>query len=264
MKLFNFDRGERPVVGKQFDEIDGVHTKPYIYAAQFVQNKNVLDCGCGGGYGSDYLAKNGARTVIAIDLSARAIGRAKRIYKRDNLQFMVMDVTDLKFKDRTFDIVISFQVIEHLRDYKKHLLKVKRVLKTGGIFIISTPNKNITSPDREKPVFPFHVKEFYPNELYTLLSNYFGEGKVIGQKTVKEAYLKKEIEFRESQRMRIIRLLSSFSIIRMIARLLPLGIKDFFTRPPKTRIRPEDLEISEKYREDGYILVATGRKVKGK
>ena len=218
----------------------------------------------GGGYGSDYLAKNGARTIIGIDLSAWAVGQAKILYRRNNLQFKVMDVCDLKFRDCTFDMVTSFQVIEHLRDYKKHLSEVKRVLKPKGIFIISTPNKNITSPSGEKPVFPYHKKEFYPNELYALLSSFFGEVKVMGQKTVKEVYLRKEIEFRDSQRMKIIRILSSFAITRIIARLLPLKTKDFFTRPPKIRIQPEELEIGEKYREDGYILIATCKKVKGR
>lgn len=256
------ERGERPLGGKPFDEMDGVHTKPYIYAAQFVQDKSVLDCGCGGGYGSDYLAKNGARTVIGTDLSVWSIDQAKMLYKQDNLQFLVMDGTDLKFKDCIFDVVTSFQVIEHLRDCKKHLSEVKRVLKPGGIFIIATPNKNITSPHREKPIFPFHIKEFYPNELYTLLRGYFEEVKVMGQKIVNEPCLRKEIEFRESQRMKVIRALSSFNIVRIVARSLPLRVKDFFTRPPRIHLKPEDLEISEKYREDGYILVATCKKVK--
>lgn len=260
MRLFNYNRGERPLESKQFNEIDGVHAKPYIYVAQFVKNRRVLDCGCGGGYGSEYLARNKAKMVIGIDLSAQAIDQAKMLYKRDNLTFIVMDVTDLKFEDGTFDVVTSFQVIEHLRDYKKHLSEVKKVLKPGGIFIVATPNKNVTSPNREKPIFPFHIKEFSPDELYTLLSMYFKEVKIMGQKTIKEVYLKKEIEFRESWRMKIIWVLSSFEFVRMIARMLPVKVKDFFTRPPKILLNPEDLEIDEKYREEAYILIATGLK----
>lgn len=152
-----------------------------------------------------------------------------------------MDVTNLKFKDCAFDMVVSFQVIEHLRGYDKHLLEVKRILKPDEIFILSTPNKLITSPNREKPIFPFHIKEFYPDELHSLLSRCF-------------------VEFRETYRIKIVRLLSSFNIVRLITRLLPLKIKDLFTRPPKMRLKPEDLEISEEYQEDGYILIAKCKK----
>jgi ubiquinone/menaquinone biosynthesis C-methylase UbiE len=263
MKLFNFDCGERPLVGKQFDEIDGVHTKPYIYAVQFVQGKSVLDCGCGGGYGSDYLARNGAGVVVAVDLSAWAVDQAKISYKRENLQFMTMDVCDLKFKDQTFDVVISFQVIEHIKDYKKHLSEIKKVLKPEGIFIISTPNKNITSCNREKPLFPFHLKEFCPEELSNLLSDYFREVCIMGQKTINEYYLKEEAKYRKSWRAKFIWFLSYFNPVIKIARLTPLKLKNLFTRPPKMRLKPEDLEISEKYSEDGYILIATCKKVEG-
>lgn len=260
MRLFNLDHGERPLVGKPFDEIDGVHTKAYIYAVQFSRDRDVLDCGCGGGYGSHYLSKRGANKVIGIDLSAWAIDQARMLYGGSNLQFMVMDVTDLKSGDCTFDMVTSFQVIEHLGDYKRHLSEAKRVLKPGGILIISTPNKNVCSPNREKPIFPFHTKEFSPNEFYTLLSDYFGEVKVMGQKTINKDTLEKEMEFRESQRMKVVRALSSFDIVRMVARLLPSKVKDFFIRSPKIRLKPEDLEIDEEHREDAYILIAACKK----
>lgn len=57
MKLFSYNRGERPLENKLFNEANGVHSSPYVYATQFVQNKKVLDCGCGG-YGSDHLVKS--------------------------------------------------------------------------------------------------------------------------------------------------------------------------------------------------------------
>jgi len=255
-----FERGERPLVGVPFEEMDGVLTKAYIYAQKFVFGKRVLDCGCGGGYGSAYLTKNGAKEVIGIDLSKWAIEQAKILYSENNLKFMVMDATDLKFKDSNFDVVLSFQVIEHLKDYKKHLLEVKRVLKPRGIFIISTPNKNIISLNREKPVFPFHIKEFYPQELSNLLAEYFEEVRVMGQKTVNESYFKEEVKYRESLQAKIIWYLSYFEVVRWMTRRTPLKLKNFLTSPPKIRLKPEDLEISEKYCEDGYILIATARK----
>ena len=260
MQLFKLDSGERPPIGKPFNEISAVLTKAYIFTEKFIRNKSVLDCGCGGGYGSDYFARKKAKKVIGVDLSARAIDNAKIFFKRDNLQFMEMDITHLSFRDCTFDLITSFQVIEHLKDYQKHLSEVKRVLKPGGIFITSTPNKKVTSPDREKPIFPFHFKEFCSNDLYALLGSFFKDVKVMGQKNIEKTTLRKEIEFGESWRMRVIRVISSFEIVRWMARLLPLKIKDFFTRPPTIFHKPEDFEINEKYCEDGYILIATCKK----
>ena len=69
-----------------------------------------------------------------------------------------------------------------------------------------------------------------------------------------------EDEFRKSNRMKIVRLLSSFNGIRLVARLLPLRVKDLFTHPPKVRLKPEDLEIKKRYREDAYILIAECKK----
>lgn len=74
-----------------------------------------MDAGCGSGYGTYYLSKNGANMIVGIDRSTIAIKYVKK-YKNQNIDFIQMDVCDLKFKDGSFDKVISFDVLEHLDD----------------------------------------------------------------------------------------------------------------------------------------------------
>lgn len=105
------------------------------------KNKKVLEIGCGNGSMTEYLFDKGAN-ITAIDLSdkylSNAIGRFKS--KLGNV-FQKMSGDDLKFPDNSFDIVVSFDLIEHIPDTNKHLFEVKRVLKSGGSYLFQTPNK---------------------------------------------------------------------------------------------------------------------------
>jgi 2-polyprenyl-3-methyl-5-hydroxy-6-metoxy-1,4-benzoquinol methylase len=148
------------------------HLARYEFARQFVKGKTVLDTGCGAGYGSAFLADS-AKEVVGIDISAKSIKYAKTHYRKENLKFKIMDVTNMDLFDRTFDIVCSFELIEHIENYERYLLEIRRVLKSNGIFIASTPNKKIYSSGMTKPKNPFHVKEFTLDEFQRLLIRHF-------------------------------------------------------------------------------------------
>ena len=92
------------------------HIQRYEWVEPFVQGLNCLDAGCGSGYGTNYLAHNTSLQVVGVDLSADAIFFAQKHYTRANLTFNQTDALDLKFGDSTFDAVISFDVIEHMRE----------------------------------------------------------------------------------------------------------------------------------------------------
>lgn len=147
------------------------HLTRYLFALQFVKDKIVLDAGCGVGYGSFLLSKYGqAKKVIGIDNSQDAIEYAKDKYKLKNISYLVDDVESLtSLKDKTFDTIIGFEIIEHLENQKNFLFQIKRLLKDDGVFLVSSPNK-ATYPQGHNP---FHIKEFYPKEFLQFLKKFF-------------------------------------------------------------------------------------------
>ena len=83
-------------------------------------------------------------------------------------------------KNKEFDVIVSFEVIEHIADHSQYLKEIRRVLKDDGILIISTPNKRCHSPNSEKPTNPFHVIEFELDDFENLLKKHFGNVKLYG------------------------------------------------------------------------------------
>lgn len=157
------------------------HINRYAFAAEFVKDKNILDVACGTGYGSAYLAESGAKEVVGGDVSKEAITYALKNTRSDKLSFALLDATQLPFPACTFDVITSFETIEHLEKYRIFLAECTRTLKNGGILVCSTPNKKLASPHTPKPLNPFHVREFYPMEYYRLLTSYFSDVTLYGQ-----------------------------------------------------------------------------------
>lgn len=106
----------------------------YYFALSLVMGGNVLDVGCGSGYGADLLA-TGARRVVGIDRSAEAIRYATTHYRRPNLQYLKMDCRALAFEDSSFDVVTSLDVLEHIaaEDTDGYLVEIVRVLRPQGV-----------------------------------------------------------------------------------------------------------------------------------
>lgn len=173
--------GERCIIGKSGKCLEKRHLDRYKFALSYTKNKVVLDIACGTGFGSKILAKN-SKKVIGIDISNESITYAKQNFSLRNINFIRGDATNLKFlENKSIDVVVSFETLEHLSRYKQFLSEIKRVLKSKGILIISTPNKKYSSPNSPKPINPFHVVEFYLEEFKALISNYFSEISMFGQ-----------------------------------------------------------------------------------
>lgn len=146
----------------------------YVFASNYVKGR-VLDVACGSGYGSNYLARKEVKKVFGVDLDGTPLKIARKFYSLPNLELIQASVLELPFPDNFFDVVISFETIEHLYETDRYIFEIKRVLKKGGIFICSTPNIKYTQhPD-------FHVHEFYHNEFFALLENNFTEIEKYGQ-----------------------------------------------------------------------------------
>jgi len=125
---------------KLLDAHDRKYLKPYIDSVNKYakQNSVILDLGCGNGLSSYMLSKNG-HTVIGTDISAFFLLDASHLQNK-NLNYLVCDALSLPYKDESFDVVCSNELIEHLTDIPRAITEMARVLKSGGVIIIMGPN----------------------------------------------------------------------------------------------------------------------------
>src|SRR5215212_6254419 len=152
--------GERVIPGQVDTDLLNEHMARYAFAARLSRRKQVLDAGCGSGYGSAELARTAAH-VLGVDRSAEAIAFARAEYSAANLRFEEADCAALPVAAGSIDLVVAFEVIEHLDDWRGFLGEVRRTLSASGQFIVSTPNKLYYSESRKQAgPNPFHVHEF--------------------------------------------------------------------------------------------------------
>ncbi len=165
--------GERVIPGQVDIDLLNEHLARYTFAARLARGKRVLDAGCGAGYGSAELAHT-AMSVVGIDRAAEAIEYARANYRLPNLSFEEASVTSLPHGDGAFDLVVAFEVIEHLENWKAFLLEARRVLSPTGQFMVSTPNKLYYTESRGADgANPFHVHEFDFKEFFDSLKEVF-------------------------------------------------------------------------------------------
>ena len=177
---------ERAVPGVSSPLLLQQHINRYLFAATFAQGKIVLDAACGSGYGAPILIAGGACCYYGLDISAPTIKRATELYSNSqHIHFAVDNVCQLDtIKDRVIDVVVSFETIEHVTDFEAMLGNIRRVLKPGGILIISTPNCAFSAPQNTLETPPeneFHIREWNYAELLDLLSGHFEIHSVYGQ-----------------------------------------------------------------------------------
>ena len=106
-----------------------------------------------------------------------------RAYATSNLRFMQGDARKLPLADWSVDVVVSFETVEHFYEHDQFFAEVKRVLRPGGRFIISSPERDIYSP-LGAPPNPFHVRELTQDELLTLLNTTFSHTVLLGQRPI--------------------------------------------------------------------------------
>ncbi len=128
---------------------------------------DVLDAGCGEGYGLPRLRAAGADRVIGVDLDGPTVAHARQRYTTDDpgIEVLEAELTDLPLADDEVAACVSFQVIEHLHDIPGYLRELGRVTRRDGPVVISTPNRLTFTPGSDRPVNPFHTREFTAAEL---------------------------------------------------------------------------------------------------
>jgi 2-polyprenyl-3-methyl-5-hydroxy-6-metoxy-1,4-benzoquinol methylase len=165
----------------------GEHMHRYQEAAKLLPHSslNILDIACGSGFGSSFLAQSG-NTVIGGDLSEITITECNSKFNQSNLSFKIIDGTNIPYPDEFFDVVISFETIEHTKQYQEMLNEFKRVVKKNGLIIISTPNFLINSP-KGFVTNPFHTQEWIYEDLSKILDQAFSSVKLLGQQYARYA-----------------------------------------------------------------------------
>lgn len=207
--------------GDSFSNYRG-HIIRYKFALEHIpgiERMWALDIPCGIGYGANILSRR-AKEVVGIDIEPEAIAKGTRKYlrkrglrePRENLTLTVMDAQALLFPDDSFDAAVSFEGIEHVPKPEEMVSEVRRVLKPGATFIVSTPNGEMTRQKGGRPHNPFHIQEFTRDELTEMLSPHFSDIEFWGQDIV---------EARNMWKRRLFRIVGSLDVFDLRHRLVP-------------------------------------------
>lgn len=150
------------------------HMARYEWAARFVAGKRVLDAGTGTGYGAAFLLRSGASEVIGVDIEQSAVAEAALKFRDAGLTYKVADCENLNGIGSGFDVICSFENIEHLKKPRDFLAAAGRLLSPGGVLLCSTPDKD--GPDqfgKPRPPNPYHVEEWTRAQFRSLILEYF-------------------------------------------------------------------------------------------
>lgn len=211
----------------------------YYKAAELVQG-DVLEIGTGMGYGVEVVAPS-AKRYVTIDKSC-----AYNVKLPSNAEFRKMAVPPLDFADESFDYVISFQVIEHIKQDHEFVKEVCRVLRKGGVFIVSTPNAPMSLTRN-----PWHVREYTSQELKELLSKDFSQVEMMGVKGNE-----KIMEYYEANRRGVERI-TRFDILDLQHRLPRWMLQipyDILNRLNRRRLLNQNNELTSSITMDDYHI----------
>jgi len=209
------------------------HLRAYEFAGSIIgENCNVLDIGCGEGYGAAYLANSSPTiNITALDVREDSIKHAQNKYPLKNCQYIHYDGHGIPQQDSSFDVVLCFQVIEHIKDDYGFISETHRLLKPNGVLIMTTPNKTHRLISWQKPWNTYHVREYYPKELVQLCARTFA------QVDIKGVFGNEGIQRLEINRVKslkghryFLRVVLLGTIMRAIGFFMPKSLKEFFKK----------------------------------
>jgi ubiquinone/menaquinone biosynthesis C-methylase UbiE len=178
--------GER-MVPSVLNDVAVEHLARYSFCLELVKDKIVLDAACGEGYGTNLLS-NVARSVTGIDVEPSIIQHAQSKYKKQNLSFISASVLQTPFANNTFDVIVSFETIEHLEEHEEMLKEFKRILKQDGLLILSTPDKEQYSEKTHREN-QFHKKELTLPAFEELIGKFFSNRMILGQQFISGSFI---------------------------------------------------------------------------
>lgn len=217
--------------------------RPYVLAPRYIKG-NLLEVGCGEGRGIDWLLP-AITSYTAIDKIAPVIEKLQQKYPQAN--FLSGNIPPLSaFADNSFDSVVSFQVIEHIQDDRLFLKEIHRVLKPGGIALITTPNRPYSLSRN-----PWHIREYTAQELTNLAQTFFSNVTmhgIAGNAKVMEYYMQNKRSVEKLMRWDILNLQHKLpaSVLR-----IPY---EFMNRLNRNKLKGSDDELVMSITQEDYIL----------
>lgn len=215
----------------------------YRFAGRYVEGKTVLDIATdGSGYGSHLLAETAERVESLLG-SAEARELASTMYPALNVSYQEVQLPKLPYENEHFDVAIAYEVVEELEHPEDLVVEVKRVLKPGGTFLISTPDKHTYSNERNHKD-PSHKREMYVPEFRGMLERHFEHVRIYRQGAVAGGFI-----FEDGEQ-------SSTVLLESVA--FSSTNPSFGTEPPKTRFVMAvcgDSEFTEQENQQPYLLL---------
>jgi 2-polyprenyl-3-methyl-5-hydroxy-6-metoxy-1,4-benzoquinol methylase len=167
---------DRLGLGLSLSHID--HMIRYALAAPFIKGRRVLDITCGSGYGSQFMAIEGAKEVIGVDIDPKAIAHARKFYHHPKVSYIESDAHAVsQLENASCEVIVSFETIEHLQHPHDFLLELRRILKPGGQLLLSCPNDYRVSPW----ISEYHIHKFRFSEFQDLVLNVFEDAAFLFQ-----------------------------------------------------------------------------------
>jgi O-antigen biosynthesis protein len=157
------------------------HLHRYRAVADLVAGRRVIDLASGEGYGSALLGE-AAASVIGVELDHAAVVHASVTYRAPRLRFVEGSIAEVPLRGQRFDVVVCFEALEHVEEQDALCAEAARLLVAGGLFVVSTPNREVYSEGPGGFQNPFHVRELDLEEFATLLRRHFAQVRLFGQR----------------------------------------------------------------------------------
>jgi SAM-dependent methyltransferase len=202
--------------------IDAMHRFAYATVRENAEpTDRLLEIGFGDGYGSD-IVEPWVAEYVGVEVDREAVMHAAERYGRPRVSFVHYDGATLPFEGAAFDLIIAFQVLEHVPDPEAFLRETRRVGRPAAHVLIVTPNRNHRLGDGERPWNRYHVREFSPAEFDAVMRNVFEIVEIFG---IHGSPVMNDIEKRRVARA------------RKLARLDPLGLRYVLPEGVDTKLR---------------------------
>lgn len=217
--------------------------KAYVVAQDYVKG-DVLEVGCGEGRGIELLTRQ-ARSFTAVDKIKPVVDTLQK--KHPSARIVSMNIPPLSgLADNAYDLVVSFQVIEHIQDDVLFLQEIHRVLKSGGTALLTTPNRKLSLTRN-----PWHIREYLPDELEQLARKFFNDTEmkgITGNQKVMSYYEENKKSVQRFTRWDILNLQH-----RMPASLLRIPY-EILNRWNRNKLQSSGNELVRSIRHDDYLV----------